>query len=227
MRTGLVIIGLVIVVVGATIFLAVVLYPPMHTVSSITSDSFLASAAPQGSAGGRAGVLPSEPEGSVVLFWIANASVGLKFYDSTGCPLFINDTCHGPPLVSWPENASGLYTSTTSLLCPCYAIPTNSHSWEVGINGYLVVTYPTVVPSLSEWSYVAVVFGSLILLLIGGLALFLGLFLRGQLFRRTPPPGPGEAEAPPGSSGGFDDELVDEEAETIGPRTGYWPDEVE
>lgn len=227
MRTGLVIIGLVIVSVGAAVFLTVVLYPPMHTVSSITSSNFLAAAAPNGGPGSRAGVLPNEPQGSVVLFWIANASVGLSFYDSIGCHTFVNQTCRGTPIITWPQNSSGLYISPNSLACPCYAIPTNSHSYEVGINGYLVVTYPTTVPSLTEWSYAAVFFGSLILLVIGGLALFLGLFLRGHLFGGDPPSGPDGDEYAPGSDGEYLDEPAERGGGPTGPRTDYWQDEVE
>jgi hypothetical protein len=227
-RTGLVIIGLVIVMVGAAVFLTVGLSPPQHTVSTITSSTFRASGAPQGTSdGSRAGIIPSAPQGSYFLFWIANASVGLSFYDSVGCHVFSNNTCQGTWTVYWPDTGSqGFYNSTKSLVCPCYAIPTNPHDYEVGINGYLFVTSPTTVPSLTWWSYVAVVFGSLILLLIGGLALFLGLFLKGRMFGGTPPPGTGEEGSPPEYSGGPGDEVEGDEYEVIGPKTGYWPDEA-
>ena len=223
MRTGLVVVGLVILAVGAAVFLTIVLAPPTHSVANVTSSNFLAAAAPNGSTGSHAGILPSEPQGSVVLFWIANASVGLRFYDSVGCHVFINQTCRGTPIVTWPQNSSGLYTSTQGVVCPCYAIPSNPHSYEVGINGYLVVNYETVVPSLTEWSYGAVFFGSLILLVIGGLSLFLGLVLRGHVFRRPPP---GDGDLLDGPEDDLEEDLDGSPPSPggpTGPRTGWSP----
>lgn len=223
MRTGLVIIGLVILVVGAAVFLTVGLFPPTHSVSTITSSSFLASAPPNGTVGGHAGILPAQPQGAVLLAWQANASVGLQFFDEDGCHIFVDNTCKGTPLVSWPLNSSGVYASASSLICSCYAIPSNPHAWEVGISGQLFVTYPTVVNSLSEASYIAIVLASLILLLIGGLALFLGLFLRGHLFRRPPPPGGTEEDLDPDSWEQDEEGPQDGGSRPTVPRTGYPP----
>lgn len=187
MRTGLVLIGVVILLVGGAVFLFV-LFPPTHGVPFIQTTPFLASAGPHGSGVTHPWEVTSEPPGSVALFWVANASIGLNFYDAAGCPLFVQDSCSGHPLVSWPQNASGLYTNASGVICPCFVIPVNGHNFPVGVNGYLVVTYQNSVPSLSPWAYGAIFFGSVILLVIGGLALFLGVFLRGGVFRRTRPP---------------------------------------
>ena len=225
MRTGLVIVGLVIVVVGAALFLTVVLYPPMQIVSTISTTPFVASAAPQGSSSGHPGVIPDLPRGPVVLVWVANASLGFQFYDAVGCHVFVNNSCIGSPVYSWPANSSGFYAIPGGLTCPCYAIPTNPHPYAVGINGYLAVTHSSLVPSLSTWSYAAVIFGALILLIIGGLALFLGLFLRGHVFRRSRPPGPGESgyELEEGEQEDAEiDGSAPHDGEATDPRTEYW-----
>ena len=227
MRTGLVIVGLVIVIVGAAVFITIVLNPPTHTVAQITDSQFTASAAPNGSTGGHAGEVKDVPQGSYVLSWLSNASVGLSFYDSIGCHVFVNNTCEGTPIVSWPPTVStASYANTSSLTCPCYAILTNPHGFVVGVNGHLFVTATTSVWSLTEWSYAAVLFCSLILLLIGGLALFLGLFLRGHVFRSDQPPGPGEEGFIPEGTEEYDEEPVDgPEEPPTGPRTGHSPGE--
>lgn len=223
MRLGLVIVGVVILAVGATLFVTVVPHPPTHTVTNVTSTNFLASAPPRGGTVSKPGIVQSQPPGPYVLFWIANASVGLKFYDAAGCIFLPNGTCQGKPLVTWPDNASGLYSNASGLSCPCYAIPSNVHDYgyEVGINGYLVVTGTQQAPSLTEWSYAAVVFGSLILLVIGGLALFLGLFLRGHLFGREPPGGPGPEWVPRDPNEEYED-VAPPGPGVTGPRTDYW-----
>ncbi|MEM0128625.1 MAG: hypothetical protein QXG65_00440 [Thermoplasmata archaeon] len=184
MRTGLVIVGMAIALVGAAIFLTIVLAPPtaVHTTTTFQTQEPWADG--NNSTTGDPAFFPGSGTGSLKLVWatFGGAVINASFYDVKDCPLYINGSCRGPPTYTWTGLPGGLFVSNTSLACPCYLILTNPTPHRVTVLAVLLETYQAPSPALGTLAYIAVISGSLILLSIGALSTFFGLFLRSSIY---------------------------------------------
>ncbi|MGI0068070.1 MAG: hypothetical protein ACREB9_06610, partial [Thermoplasmata archaeon] len=124
MRSGLVIAGLVIAIVGAAVFVTLVVYPPTTQSTSLNYVTQHGVAPGNGAAGGTTPTFPSSTPAALFLTWSGNSSINAAFYDAAGCPFFnaTSGTCPGGiPLITWIGTAAATYgNSSTSVRCPCY-----------------------------------------------------------------------------------------------------------
>ena len=213
-RTGLLVIGTAIAVVGAALFLTVVLAPPTTTQTATNVESQTPWASGTGSAGGQPAYFTFSVPGQLKLIWASynGSSLDAAFYASGTCALYQNGSCNGPPTYFWSHQNSGVYLSNTTESCPCYLVLTNQHPTRITALAVLFETYQAVGPALSTFSYAAVLSGTTLLLGIGGLAAFFGLFLRRGIYRSG-----GETGIPE------IDEIDDDEEDPGGGATGPGP----
>ncbi len=194
-RTGLTVVGIVIAVVGAAVFLTIVLDPPTTLHTTITPEKVYGPAEPTNvSVNNMAIYFPASPRASLFLIWSSNGSIDASFYAGSACTFYNGSTgqCTGNASASWSGASSGTWNTTAGhpLACPCYlTLRNNEHAYPISVEALLLETYQQRVPALDTFSYVSVLFGSILLLGIGCLATFFGLFLPSGVFRRTVPDG--------------------------------------
>lgn len=207
-RTGLLVVGTAIAVVGAALFLTVVLAPPTTTQTATNVQSQTPWATGSGSAGGQPAYFTFPVPGALKLIWASynGSSLDAAFYASGTCALYQNGSCNGPPTYAWTDQNSGVYVSNATESCPCYLVLTNQHPTTITALAVLFETYQAVTPALSTFSYAAVLSGATLLLGIGGLAAFFGLFLRRGVYRSAGATGIPEI-----------DEIEDEEEDSDPP----------
>ena len=191
MRTGLAVIGIVIAVVGAAVFLTIVLYPPTTLHTTIAPQKLYGPAEPNGSTNNQAIIFPVSPRASLFVIWSSNGSLDASFYVASGCTFYNGSTgqCTGNASATWRGASSGTWNTSVGhpATCPCYLTLRNPHSYPISVETILLETYQQRVPALDTFSYVSVLFGSILLLGIGCLATFFGLFLPSGVFRRRVP----------------------------------------
>ena len=187
-RTGLAVVGIVIAVVGAAVFLTIVLYPPTTLHTTIVPQKLYGPAEPNGSTNNQAIIFPLSPSASLFVIWSSNGSIDASFYVASACTFYNGSTgqCTGNASAQWNGASSGTWNSSAGHpeACPCYLTLRNPHSYAISVETILLETYQQRVPALDTFSYASVLFGSILLLGIGCLATFFGLFLPSGIFRR-------------------------------------------
>lgn len=198
MRTGLFIAGAAVAIIGAGVLLATLTYAtgPPHTIDDTVSVSSLpghTSYTPE--LGGWNG-----SSASTHIAWASSQSVLVAIYPAVPCPDSTSVCAAGNDLQSWWAD-SGSWSVGGSLSFPLFLNITNPNGTPVSFSGALVETYTASALSDPTWGLFIPLIGAVVLIAIGGVGIFLGLFLPEGTYRgaRAPPPG-------------FDD-LDDEEVE--------------
>jgi hypothetical protein len=136
-------------------------------------------------------VVPSslQKTASVVYAWSSTRSVKVFLYVAGSCanqtPGYVCPA--GPALMSWWDT-SGVYSYTAAVVAPWLVIVDNVNGTDVAYNGTLVETYVAPPAFGAGWNVYVLIAGSIVLIGIGAVALFLGLFLRGGVYGPRPPP---------------------------------------
>jgi hypothetical protein len=166
-------------------------------------------------------VIPAslQKSASVVYAWSSTRSVQVYLYVAAGCP---NNTAGyvcpgGPALKTWWSD-TGVWSWTGSVSEPWLLIVVNPNSTAASYNSTLVESYPAMTAFGSGWNLFVLLIGSIVLIGIGALALFLGLFLRGGVYGppREPVGQPDSALLRPDPDE-FDDEMWDDTSSATGP----------
>ena len=192
MRKGLLIVGLGVAIVGATFIATLVsLPPPPSQISASTLDfPYILTNSSKTSK-----ITPADaPSATMYFSWVSDYSIAVSLYDAVPCAPGNRSCTSTPALVSWVENSSGDWNSSGRVDLPVYVVLTNNGSTPVTVSGTVVATYVPSTPYLPTWSLVALVTGAIVLLGIGAVAIFLGLFLPGGVYAR-PPSSPPESIA--------------------------------
>lgn len=189
-RPGLVTVGVAFLVLGAGTVASIYALPMQPTTdqqSTVVPLGFVA-----GHGGGQASL--SGTDSSAASFrvqWSSSVNLSVDLYDAPGCSA--SGSCVlTNPVRSWTGNTSGDVTVTGALAFPFVLVWSNPSDASGSFQAQAVETYhahgalPTLTLLLVDGTA-----GTLIL--VGGVGLFLGLFLRGGVYRA--PPGP---RAPPG-----------------------------
>lgn len=123
---------------------------------------------------------PNSSTGQFSLVWQANSPIVVTLEEAQPCP----GQC-AEVLYEWSSNLSGKWEGTGSFKYPLQCVLDNagSRSATVTMTGRAVGTNPTHFPLEVDLVLGA---GAAGLLLVGGLAIFLGLFLRGDPYRERP-----------------------------------------
>jgi hypothetical protein len=201
MRPWLVVAGVAFLLVGGGALVSLVLLPAPPVREQVTSED---SGVPTLPGSTESFDLASTPttHGTLTVHWTASAPLAVRLSTSgctagsSGCPTVLR---------SWASNASGSY-SVTGPLAPAYVLSwTTPPDVSANVSVASSVTWAVGAP-VSTGQWIAEVASGL-LAAVGALALFLGLFLRGE-FRQPPRVVSREAD---------DAEMV---AGATGPRTG-------
>lgn len=185
MRKGLLIVGIGVLIVGATFIATLVsLPPPPSQISARTLDVPYV----LDNSTTTTKVTPASASSANVYFsWVSTIPIAVSLYDQTPCASGNLSCTPNMPLASWALNSSGQWNSSGTIDLPVYVVLTNNGSTPATVSGTVVATYVPSTPYLPTWSLVALVTGALVLLAIGAVAAFLGLFLRGGVYARVPP----------------------------------------
>lgn len=198
-RPGLVAVGAVLVVVGAAVFVGV-LDPGNTPVVERTDPGFVVDLT-----GGnwRTILLPTTADGhaTLTLTWSASALANVSLYQDQNCRA---PPCNGPALRYWVGNVSGHWSATGSVgsmyLLWVYAAVNRTVS--LNFSATLTEQYRTGQLTLPLLPFAVTMVGASLLAGIGGVGLYLGLFLPAAVYGPFDRPREGDE---PGGTGGAED----------------------
>jgi len=219
-RTGLVIVGVALAVVGAGLTLSAFFQPGAPSLTQINPL-----AAPNLQPGlPRTMVvwLENTTSGTLELNWVSSSTVNVSVYQATSCG-FVNANAHveycpqGAALVSWPSNSSGHWNTTGAISFPLLLNLQNLGAKPVTVNAVFDEVWSSTNPGVPTWIFVSTLAGGVVCITLGAVAIFLGLFLRSGLY--SPPPrgdGPDPDDLDPEFDAGEldpDDDLLNDPPE--------------
>ena len=185
MRPGLVAVGVSLLVLGSATVAAVYLIPAATPTSQDTTVIQPVYVGPH-AAGERAVMGANTTAGTMRMSWNSTVPLSVALYEGVTCPP--SGACSGGvPVANWSTVSSGMTTLTGRLVFPFELIWTNHGGSAGGFHADAVETYHTTT-ALPALTAVLVDGTAGALIGIGGIALFLGLFLRAGVFVRPPPP---------------------------------------
>jgi hypothetical protein len=217
-RTGLAVIGMAVAVVGVGVLVVAFTLSSGNTgstvhnvdVPSIAAHSTYNATIPS----------TSESSASIAFAWASTESVRVAFYEAGPCGNGTGDRCpSGAPLASW-WSRSGVLSWSGDVARPWFLTVTEPNGTATSFNATVVESY--VVPGLlsSNLSLAVLLAGSIVLMVIGALALFLGFFLRSGIYRGAPTPVPPPDAGILDAEGDDDFDLSDDETEDGPPDDG-------
>ena len=125
--------------------------------------------------------------------WASSQSLLVTLYPSVSCLQPKGICSSGRALVSWWAT-SGSWSASGQLAYPLFLNVTNPNGTPVAFAGTLVETYATSALTNPSWGLFLPLIGGVVLLVIGGVGIFLGLFLPQGVYSQ-----------PDSSTGGFGD----------------------
>jgi len=184
-RTGLVAIGVIIVVLGGGRILTLYMLSsgPSSTTQIRPEDPSLSPGFPQswvvpGAVGGS---------GSIAITWTATSSADVNLWPATTCASPGGFCPTGVAALNWTKATSGSGTIATSSGSTYILIVDNPGTASLRFAGVVSVSYsPGTAVSTLSWALIAA--GGIALLSIGGIALFLGLYLPGGTYQYAEEP---------------------------------------
>lgn len=186
MRTGLVAIGGVVAVLGAGLILALFF---LSTGPASTIHVSLGNPALGGGSNFSVVVTgPGSSSGSISISWTTSAPANVTLSPANPCG---TGTCPvGPPVLSWTRSTSGNGVVSSPNASVYLLVVTNPGGAPIKFSAMVTVSSTTGI-TVPTWASVVIIAGGVVLLGIGGVALFLGMFLPGGVYRdpgqRRPP----------------------------------------
>ncbi|MGA7477273.1 MAG: hypothetical protein WBW47_08750 [Thermoplasmata archaeon] len=180
MRTGLVVIGAVLALLGAGLIVTLFFLSGGPVTSSQISFEAPSLAGHSNQTWVVSG--PSPGTGSVTLSWSTGVAANVSLWPATTCVGPMGSCPTGPPDLSWVLATSGKETVSPSDAPVYILLVTNPGNNPLRFSAVVSVTSSSGSP-LTAWSWGLIATGGVALLAIGGIALFLGLFLPGGVYR--------------------------------------------
>jgi hypothetical protein len=148
--------------------------------------------------------LQNTSSGTLELSWVSSSNVNVSVYRATSCafidystkPIYCPD---GPALASWPSNSSGHWTTTGAISFPFLLNLQNPGEKPVNVSAVFYESWASTSPPVPTWIFLSTLAGGIACISIGGVAIFLGLFLRSGVYDRDE-----EEPLPPEPDLGFD-----------------------
>jgi hypothetical protein len=206
MRRILLVAGILVVVVGAGLFI------PMFNPPSPATDTRIASVSVSSiGPGADRSLTMSEatiPSGTLVFDWTASSSSNVTLWLAGPCPIG-GGVCPVGALVSWAGGVNGRWMANGPINATYLVSVSNQGAANVTFFATLTATYDVGAPTQVIPAWALILAGALILLSMGGIAVFLGLFLPGGVYgaprsdRERPE---GKDEEPPDATGSEPDE---------------------
>lgn len=131
---------------------------------------------------------PIGGSGSVSISWTSTGPAGVALWPTTTCTAPGGFCATGVPLLNWSAAELGQGTVSSASGSAYILIVTNSGNNDLRFSGLISVTYSPGSP-VPAWSWGLIAAGGIVLLTIGGVALFLGLYLPTGVYR-DPDAGP-------------------------------------
>jgi hypothetical protein len=188
-RTGLVVIGVALAVVGAGLTLSAFFEPGAP---SLTQVNPLAAPNLQPSQARTMVVwLENTSSGTLTLSWVSSSDVNVSVYRALVCG-FVTSNTHvlycpdGPALATWPLNSSGHWNTSGEISFPLLLNLDNVGSKTVTVNAVFDEVWASTSPRVPTWVFVSILSGGAACISIGAVAIFLGLFLRAGVYSRAP-----------------------------------------
>lgn len=179
-RTGLVAIGIVLLLLGAGSILTLFFLSsgPSSTTQIRPVDPNLSPGAPEswvipGAVGGS---------GSIALSWSASPAADVNLWPATTCSSPGGFCPTGAPVLNWSRGLGGSGAVSTSSGSTYILIVDNPGSVPLRFTAVVSITYTPGTP-VPAWSWALIAAGGIALLTIGGIALFLGLYLPSGVYR--------------------------------------------
>lgn len=174
MRTGLVVVGVVIAVLGAGLILTLFILSSTPSTTTLVSPSVPEMSPDAGQIWDILGTQSSPA--TVTLSWSASAPADVSFVPATPCSSATGYCPVGNYSLNWTSVPTGKGT-LTGVTAPGYLLMAhNPGSTPISFSATVSVTYARSSP-VQAWAWGLIAGGGITLLSIGGIALFLGLFL--------------------------------------------------
>jgi hypothetical protein len=133
-------------------------------------------------------------QATVTLSWSSSEPVNVTLTPAQACSSLLGYCASGAPVFNWTLQTSGKATDS-SASAPAYLLRVvNPSASDCRVSAVASVSYNPG-SSLPDWAWFLIVAGGVILLAMGGIAIFLGLFLPrgvyqdpGRVMRGRPPP---------------------------------------
>ncbi|HYB78657.1 MAG TPA: hypothetical protein VEG66_02720 [Thermoplasmata archaeon] len=203
MRTGLVVVGAALAVIGGGLFFT--LFVISGGPASTTRLSFDNPDIPGHVSWPEVIARSTTSSASISLVWSTNAPANVSLTPAGPCNSSLGVCPIGPPLFTWTQALSGKESGTSANASAFILVVANPGTVTLEFTGTVSVGYTPGSP-LPPWAWGLIALGGVVLLAMGGIALFLGLFLPGGVYRdppgstmrlRPPPDPPDEIPPPP------------------------------
>jgi hypothetical protein len=183
-RPGLVAVGLAFAIVGAglvtSFFFLSTNSPPEARTSSISISLLVPNQTavwPLSAIGSSSGVL--------TLSWRATSNANVSFWKAAPCSAAAGLCAVPPSIVAWVSNVSGEWKGSASIGSAYLLTVTDVSRGDLNFNATVEDSFPGPSSSPTTQTLVLVSIGSVLLLGTGAIGVFLGLFLRGGVYRRS------------------------------------------
>lgn len=183
-RTGLVIVGAALLIVGGVLGYIGVTAPGGSTTHDLASARTISAPNLYPNQSRSADVpLVATDDGVVSIAWNATQSISVDLYRGAPCADPTQYCASGPALAVWPSNLTGLWNASGTVSSPLILELVNHHATNASFTAFVAEEYVLVTALRAPtWSVVAILVGAGLLLAIGGVVTFLGLFLRGGVY---------------------------------------------
>lgn len=191
MRAGLLVAGIAIAVVGAGLVVSLFYLPPVPTDVRTSSVSIT----DLGAGSTRSWLITENTasSGTLTLTWLASARATVSLWTTTPCSVGAG-ACPGTAIVTWNSNLNGTWHYNGPVSSTYLLSVTNLASTAQSFGGTLTESYQVATPSQAVPAWALIAIGGFVLLAIGAIAIFLGMFLAPGVFR--PPQGDPESVDP-------------------------------
>ncbi|MCI4360171.1 MAG: hypothetical protein L3J91_00545 [Thermoplasmata archaeon] len=124
--------------------------------------------------------------GSLSFTWTGSVTTSVSLFSAPGCRTATPSCARGPSLHMWSGTASGSWSTSGALVFP-FLVEWNITGAAQGTWGLTAVESVSQPIATPWWQMVVIDAAGAALAVVGSVALFLGLFLRGSVYR-TPAP---------------------------------------
>jgi len=186
-RTGLVVVGVILLLVGAGVTLSAFFEPGAPSLTKV--NPLAAPNLQPGQPRTMVVWLENTSSGTLQLNWVSSSNVNVSVYLATSCAFVGYSTkalyCpDGPALASWPSNSSGHWTTSGAISFPFLLNLQNTGPKAVNVSAVFDEQWASTSPPVPTWIFLSTLAGGIACVSLGGVAIFLGLFLRSGVYDR-------------------------------------------
>jgi hypothetical protein len=221
-RSGLVAVGVVLALIGAAVVFSGLLIPSGSVSTQFRLNTLVAPNVVDQQTRVALIQLTNPSAGTLNLTWSATHGLNVNVYASIYCTSSPTHYCiYGSSLAGWTNQSSGAWNRSGHLQFPYIMTIQNVQVSNATLRGTVAESFVVDTATLPAWAVVAILSGGVLLAAMGGLAVFLGLFLRAGVYsspEAVTPRYAHELNRPGDSLDEFtDEELADEDLDDDGP----------